>query len=386
MATTNKLQAMQVSKLSKPGLFSDGEGLYLRVDSGKRGVFIYHRHGKRKEMGLGPLSDVSLAQARELKREARQLVRAGKDPIEERKRARIGSITFGEFIEAELDVLEKGWSNPKHRQQWRNTLRTYAANCWEVPVNQIETQHVEKALRPIWLTKPETAKRLRGRIERLLDSAKAKGLRSGENPARWRGHLKSIMATHPRSARKHHAALPFDALPAFMERLRGLEAVSARALEFTILTAARTSEVLGATWDEIDLEKRIWTVPGGRMKMRAEHQVPLSDAAVKLLEGLKELGGKWVFPGTLADKPLSNMSMQMLLRRMKVPVTPHGFRSTFRDWAGEATDHSREVAEAALAHKVGNEVERAYRRGNSLEKRRVMMADWATYCSSITHS
>jgi integrase len=378
MAAVNKLTAMQVSKLSEPGLYSDGEGLYLRVDSGKRWLFIYHRHGKRREMGLGPLSDVSLAQARGLRSEARQLLRGGKDPIEERKRARLGSETFGEFVEAELDKLEKGFSNPKHRQQWRNTLRTYAKGFWKVPVDQVDTHHVEKALRPIWLTKPETARRVRARIERMLDSAKAQGLRSGENPARWGGHLKSVMAAHPRGERKHHAAMPYKDMPAFMERLRGLESVSARALEFTILTAARTGEVLGARWEEFDLEAKLWTAPAERMKARVQHRVPLSDRAVSILEELQKLGSDYVFPGSIAGRPLSNMSMAMVLRRLKVAVTVHGFRSSFRDWVGEETDYPRELAEAAVAHTVGSEVERAYRRGDALEKRRRMMIDWAT--------
>jgi integrase len=384
MTAINKLTAMQVSRLSEPGLYSDGEGLYLRVDSGKRWLFIYHRHGKRREMGLGPLSDVTLAQARDLKFEARQLFRAGKDPIEERKRARHGSVTFGDFVEAELDKLEKGFSNAKHQQQWRNTLRTYAKGFWKVPVDQVDTHHVEKALQTIWLEKPETARRVRARIERMLDSAKAQGLRSGENPARWGGHLKSVMAAHPRGARKHHAAMPYKVLPDFMERLRALDSVSARALEFAILTAARTGEVLGARWDEFDLEGKLWTVPADRMKARVQHRVPLSDRAVSILEDLQKLGSEYVFPGSKAGGHLSNMSMAMVLRRLKVAVTPHGFRSSFRDWVGEETGYPREVAEAALAHKVGSEVERAYRRGDALEKRRVLMAHWAAYAESGT--
>lgn len=385
MATVNKLTAMQVAKLAEPGFYSDGEGLYLRVDTGKRWAFVYFIGGKRKEMGLGPVSDVSLAQARDLKRDARALVRDGKDPIQERRKAKGEATTFGAFAEAIIDDWEKAWTNPKHRQQWRNTLSTYAKGFWSLPIDQVDTHHIEGALKPIWLSKPETARRFRSRVERVLDAAKAKGLRTGDNPARWDDHLKATMPGKKREPKRHHAAMPFAEVPALMTRLREADGLAARALEFTILTAGRTSEVLEAKWPEFDFEARIWTVPAERMKMRAQHRVPLSDRACEVLGELKPLGGEYVFPGQKAGRPLSNMAMQMLLRRLGVPVTPHGFRSSFRDWAGEITDYPREIAEAALAHKVGSEVERAYRRGDALEKRRLMMAQWAEYVQIGPH-
>lgn len=380
MATINKLTALSVTKITKKGLHSDGDGLYLRVDSGKRWVFIFQWLGNRKEMGLGPVSSVTLSQARDARRAAKDLLRAGINPIEERRRQRQGSKTFGEFAEELLDGLEAGWSNAKHRQQWRNTLKTYAMDFWKVPIDKVTTEHVLKSLKKIWLEKPETAQRVRGRIERVLDAAKAKGLRSGANPAVWRGHLSLMLPKPPRGERKHHEAMPFAEVPDFMVRLRGHDAVSAWALEFTILTAARSGETLGARWSEFDLESKVWTVPAGRMKARIIHRVPLSDQVLSLLEKVKELDSDFLFPATDRKKPLSNMSMEMLLRRMKITATPHGFRSTFRDWVGETTDYPREIAEAALAHKVGDEVERAYRRGDALEKRRALMQAWANYC------
>ncbi|MBC6982864.1 site-specific integrase [Caulobacter sp. 17J80-11] len=380
MRAINRLTARTVATITKKGLHADGLGLYLRVDSGKRWVFIFQWEGARKEMGLGSAATVSLAEARQLARDAHELRKAGKNPIEERRKEKVAPKTFGEVAEALLDDIEGGWRNAKHRQQWRNTLRTYATTFWNVPVDAVTTDQVLRALKPLWTEKAETAQRFRGRVERVLDAAKAQGLRSGENPARWRGHLSLLLPKPSRVSRPHHAALPFEEIQSFLGRLGALSAVSARALEFTILTAARSGETLGAKWSEIDLEKRVWTVPAERMKAGVQHRVPLTDKAVALLESVAGLGEVYVFPGSRPGKPLSNMAMEMLLRRMKVAVTVHGFRSTFRDWAGETTDFPRETAEAALAHKVGDEVERAYRRGDALEKRRKLMDAWASYC------
>jgi integrase len=381
MRATNRLTAIAVKNAPK-GLHADGQGLYLRVDTGRRWVLIFQFDGSRKEMGLGSAGEVSLAEVRRLAADARGLIRAGKNPITERQRAKSAGQTFGAFAEALLDDLEGGWRNAKHRQQWRNTLRTYGAGFWSVPVADVTTAHVHKALKPIWTVKPETANRFRGRVERVLDAAKAKGLRSGENPARWRGHLDTMLSKPSKLSRGHHKALPFSDVPSFVTRLREIDAVSARALEFTILTAARSGETLGARWAEFDLEERVWTVPAQRMKAQVQHRVPLCDAVVALLKRLQPLPGEYVFSGRRSDRPLSNMSMDMLLRRMKAPVTVHGFRSSFRDWVGETTDFPREVAEAALAHRVGDAVERAYRRGDALTKRRLLMEAWAQFCRS----
>jgi integrase len=334
---------------------------------------------------------VPLAKARALAEEARREVRNGIDPIAARavvEEAKDESpiLTFGAFADTLVDEIEGGFRNAKHRYQWRRTLEVYAASIRDKPIDQITTDDVLACLRPIWLTKQETAARLRGRIERVLDAAKARGLRDGENPARWRGHLSNLLPRRQKLQRGHHAAMPFDEVPAFVARLREREAVSALALEFTILTAARTGEVFGATWGEIDLEARLWTVPAARTKAGREHRVPLVDRAVAILEAAAALRtdpspAAFVFPGGRAGRPLSNMAFKALFERMGVTgITAHGFRSSFRDWAGECTPFPREVAEAALAHVVGDETERAYRRGDALEKRRQMMATWAGYC------
>lgn len=284
-----------------------------------------------------------------------------------------------------IDGIEAGWRNSKHRQQWRNTLATYAASIWAKDVSAVDANDLVTILRPIWHTKPETASRVRGRIERVLDAAKVRGLRSGDNPASWRGNLSLLLpAREGKGESRHHAAMPFGDVPALMAKLKPRPATAARALEFTILTAARTSETLMATWSEIDLTTGLWTIAAGRMKAGKTHRVPLSDNALTILTNLAEecdtLPDSYVFPGAKSGLPLSNMSMAMLLRRMDIAyITVHGFRSSFRDWAGEETPFPREVAEAALAHTIGSEVERAYRRGDALEKRRQMMTAWADY-------
>lgn len=284
-----------------------------------------------------------------------------------------------------LDSIEDGFKNPKHRQQWRNTLTTYAASMSAVPIGEVATEHVLAALQPIWLTKAETASRVRGRIERVLDAAKAKGLRTGENPATWRGHLELLLPKQTNIQVKHHAALPFAEIGAFMRDLHQRPANAARALEFTILTAARSGETRGMTWGEVDLEAKLWTVPAERMKAGVMHQVPLSDAAAAILKALRPDNAEndWIVFQAPRGGQMSDMALSQLLKRMSRPdITVHGFRSTFRDWAGEATQFGREEVEMALAHTIESAVERAYRRGRALEKRRDLMTAWADYCGT----
>ena len=383
----NKLSVKQVASLTRVGVYSDGGGLYLRVrPSGRSWVFIGTLNGKRQEMGLGSDLDVTLAQAREMAVAARTLVLAGKHPRESRPKAPVAveaPITFGAFAKQLVASIEDGFRNTKHRQQWRNTLTTYAAPIADVPIDEVTTEQILGVLQPIWLTKPETASRVRGRIERVLDAAKAKRLRHGDNPARGRGHLDLLLPKRSKAEVKHHAALPFADIAAFMIQLRKRPAIAAKALEFTILTAARSGETRGATWAEIDLDYKIWTVPGVRMKAGATHQVPLSEPAQAVLRALKPKDAKptdLVFPAPRGG-PLSDMAMAQLLKRMGRPdITVHGFRSTFRDWAGETTQFGREEVEMALAHTISSSTERAYRRGRALEKRRELMAAWAAYC------
>jgi integrase len=291
-------------------------------------------------------------------------------------------MTFKAVAEIYIGANEGSWRNDKHRQQWKNTLATYVYPViGELPVAEVATSHVLQILEPIWKAKAETASRVRGRMETILDAAKARGYRDGENPARWRGHIAQILPVRSRLTRGHHKALPYDAIPAFVGALHKREAVAALALEFTILTAARTGEVIGAKWDEVDLDKAIWTIPANRMKAGKEHRVPLSPRAVEILKSTQGLRKESLFPATKGGS-MSGMAMSMLLRRMKVDVTVHGFRSGFRDWSAECTSYAHEVAEMALAHTIENKVERAYRRGDLFDKRRRLMDDWATYCAS----
>jgi integrase len=358
--------------------------LYLVVDKSgaRRWVFLFRWHGRLREMGLGSTRDVTLARARELAAGARQHLADGQNPLERRAMVRTRP-TFGQIADEVVASLSTGWRNEKHRYQWSMTLTKYAAPIRELPVDEVDTTAVLKVLQPLWESKSETASRLRGRIEKVLDAAKAKGLRSGENPARWRGHLDHLLPKRHRLTRGHHPALAIDCMPDFMSELRRRDGVAARALEFCILTAARSGEVLGARWDEIDREKRVWTVPRERMKAGREHRVPLSAAAVAVLNRVEQLltdGNPFVFPGMKPGRPLSSMSMEMVLRRMKRhDVTVHGFRSTFRDWASERTGFSHEVCEMALAHTIANRVEAAYRRGDLLERRRELMEAWAAF-------
>lgn len=393
----HKLSARAVDAATKPGRYSDGGGLYLAVAEGrKRWLYLFTLDGKRREMGLGPAgkNGVSLAQARGEATKARELVQSGKDPIEERRNqdseAAPLTPTFGEMADRVVADMSEGWRNEKHRAQWKMTLTKYAAPLRPRSIDAISTEHVLEVLKPLWQAKPETASRLRGRIERVLDAAKALGLRSGENPALWRGHLERLLPKRRKLTRGHHAAMPFEDVPEFMTRLRESPGVPARCLEFTILTAARSGEAFGARWAEINLITKTWTIPPDRMKSGRLHRVPLSGRVVDILSDMHTAfppvdGDGYVFPGRKPGRPLSIMAMDMLLRRMcEKKVTVHGFRSSFRDWAGECTPFPREVAEAALAHVVGDETERAYRRGDALEKRRKLMDAWETFCGSKT--
>lgn len=403
MARTGKLSAVEVAKAKGPAVLHDGGGLYLRVSAtgAKSWVFRFQLDGKRRDMGLGPFPDISLAEARGNASAHRKQRHEGIDPLDakaaQRQAQRLSVAkgrTFREVAEEFIGRNEAGWRNAKHRQQWVNTLQTYAyPTLGELPVSAIDPGFVVQVLDPIWTEKPETASRVRGRIEAVLDAATVRGFRQGPNPAQWKGNLAHILPARAKVRKvAHHAALPLDGMPGFLAALRGREGMSARALEYTILTVARTGEALGAKWGEIDLAAKVWTVPAERMKAGREHRVPLSDAALTVLEKVRPLAlmrdGKPdptapVFPGPRRALPMSNMVLLMLLRRMKRDdLTAHGFRSTFSDWAAERTAYPREVVEMALAHTVENKVERAYRRDDLFDKRRRLMADWAGFCEA----
>jgi integrase len=382
---------VSIRAIKKPGYHADGGGLYLQITaSGARSwIFRYSSSGRRHEMGLGSYPDVTLKAARDKAAEMRILRAAGRDPLQVRRaerQQRAGSVTFAEAADAYIAAHEPSWRNPKHRQQWTNTLATYVLpSLGSVAVADIDTSHVTMVLEPIWLAKTETATRVRQRVEAILDWAAARGLRTGENPARWRGHLDKLLArpTRVRTV-QHHPALPYAELPAFMLELAGQKGVAARALTLCILTAARTGEVIGARWSEIDGD--VWTIPGTRMKSGREHRVPLSLPAQQIIEELRALSADadgFVFPGGRNGTPLSNMAMAAVLKRMgRGGITAHGFRSCFRDWARESTNFPREVAETALAHILKDKVEAAYARGDLLDKRRELMAAWASYALS----
>ncbi|MGB6177244.1 MAG: integrase arm-type DNA-binding domain-containing protein [Methylocella sp.] len=383
----NRLTARTVATVVKPGRHGDGGGLYLKVDrsGAKRWIFMFERAGKQREAGLGSANAVPLAKAREIAASFRASLADGRDPIESRRAAQIdrdSRKTFGDVAEDFLKSNAPSWRNTKHRAQWRMTLERYGKPLMGLPVETVDTPAVLAALQPIWQAKPETASRLRGRIEAVLDAARVQGMRSGENPARWRGHLDKLLPKPKKLSRGHHAAMPSAKVPAFLTNLRERPAIGAWALEFLVLTAARTGEVIGARWSEFDFGAKIWTVPAARMKAGREHRVPLSTSALAILEKLAEAkSSDFVFPGQRLDRPPSGMAMEMVLRRMNVRhATVHGFRSAFRDWAGDCTAFPREIAEAALAHVAGDATERAYRRGDALEKRRELMEAWANFC------
>jgi integrase len=388
-----RLSALMVAKTTEKGMYHDGGGLYLQVavSGGKSWVYRYMLNGRAREMGLGPLNIISLSEARARAADCQRLRLDGVDPIEARKAKRATarldatkSVTFDACASAYIGAHKAGWHNPKHQDQWRNTLKTYASPVFgELPVQAIDVGLVMKVLEPIWHDKAETASRLRGRMEAVLDWATVRGYRSGENPARWRGHLDKLLPARGKVRKvEHYAALPYREVPAFMRGLHDQEGIAARALEFLILIAARTGEVIGARWDEFDLDERLWLIPAARMKAGREHRVPLSGPAAAVIRNLEKLRvGEFVFPGRKFTKPLSNMAMLKVLERMdRAELTVHGFRSTFRDWVVEQTNTPGEVAEMALAHTVADKVEAAYRRGDLFEKRRELMKDWTQFC------
>ncbi|MDO8323069.1 MAG: integrase arm-type DNA-binding domain-containing protein [Phenylobacterium sp.] len=391
-----EMSPLAVSRLKEPGLHFVGgvAGLALQVlpTGGRTWVLRAMVGSRRRDMGLGGFPDVTLAGAKEAARDARKLIREGIDPIESARAAKSAlraaaakSLTFTEAADAYLAAHEASWRNPKHRQQWENTLKTYAyPHIGKLSVSDVELAHVMKILEPIWQEKTETAKRLRGRIEMVLDWATARGYRQGLNPARWRGHLDKLLARPSKVAKpEHHAALPLNQMGAFVKRLREADGLGARALEFAILTAARSGEVRGATWGEIDLKAKVWTIPADRMKAGREHRVPLSQAALDLLGALPRIAGSDLLFTAPRGGQLSDMTLLAVLRRMNVDAVPHGFRSTFRDWCSERTNYPRDAAEMALAHTIGDKVEAAYRRGDLFEKRRRMMTDWAGFCARV---
>lgn len=393
-----RLSAKAVEALTAPGHYADGGGLYLAVAAGgsRSWVLRYQRQGRRREMGLGGYPSVSLKAARARAADARAVLAAGGDPLAERaaaeaeRRAKtaaaVAAPTFRAAADAYIAAHEAGWRNAKHRQQWAATLATYAFPAFgALPVADVALPHVLAALEPIWRAKPETASRLRGRIESILDFAAVRGWRTGDNPARWKGNLAALL---PAKAKVrpvvHHPAMRWQDVPAFVADLAGREGVAALALHFLILTAARTGEALRARWGEFDVAEGTWTVPAARMKAGKEHRVPLSPAALAMLERMAAARtGDFVFPGAKAGQPLSSMALAMALRRMgRGDITPHGFRSSFRDWAGETTAHPREAIEHALAHQLRDKAEAAYARGDLFTKRRRLMADWAAFVAS----
>jgi integrase len=394
-----KLNAVRVAQKKKPGRYGDGHGLYLRIAEfpdrngklkrSKNWIFRYKRDGREKWMGLGPLHDVSLAQARALARECRLLLVQGLDPIEGRRAKRQGirlaaarSITFRKCAEKYIAAHRPSWRSEIHAEQWPTSLDTYVyPTIGKLSVADVDTALVLKCIEPIWRQIPTTARRVRGRIEAVLDWAKSRDYRSGENPARWRGHLQKLLPARPKLQRRNHRpALPYLQAPAFMAELHRRNEIAARALEFTILCAARTKETVEATWSEIDLKAKLWTVPAEHMKTGWQHTVPLSDRCVEILTKLPRVAGcDYVFPGAKPGQSISRFAMLELLRSMRPGMTVHGFRSSFRDWAGDRTNYPRDVLEAALAHAVGDQVEQAYRRGSALEKRARLMQDWSRF-------
>jgi integrase len=400
----NRLTALQATKLTKPGLYGDGGGLTLQITKAgvKSWLFRFMREGKAYGMGLGATHTFSLAEARQKALEARKLLADGLNPLTEKKekllamaleRARM--MTFDQCSKAYIEAHKASWKNAKHLDQWTNTLATYASPVFgQLPVAEIDTALIVKCLTPIWQTKTETASRLRGRIESVLGWAATSGYRTGENPARWKGHLENLLANLSKTSRtKNHPSLPWQRIGDFMAALKAREGNASRAIAFTILTASRSGEVRGARWSEFNFKEKVWTIPAERMKAHREHQVPLSDAALALLGAMPQTG-EFVFPGT-KGQPLSDMSLTAVIRRMNSDeskpvwldaagqgITVHGFRSTFRMWTAETTAYPREVAEHALAHKLPDAVERAYQRGTQFLKRQLLMAEWGLYCTT----
>lgn len=394
-----ELGPLDVKRIVEPGLHAVGgvAGLHLQVlpSGGKSWLLRIVIGGKRREVGLGGFPDVPLALAREKAREVRETVQQGRDPIAERAAARSAltaqrgaEITFDECAEKFIAAKSAEWRSAKHAAQWTATLTTYASPVLgTMQVRDIELAHIVKVLEKddFWTAKTETASRVRGRIESVLDWATVRGYRKGENPARWKGHLDKVLPAPKKVAKvEHHAALPVDEIGAFMRDLRQREGIAARALEVLILTATRSGELRGMTWAEVNLDEAVWIVPAARMKAKREHRVPLSVRVIEVLRGLPVVAGGLVFPGMREGSPLSDMTLTAVLRRMgRGDLTAHGFRSTFRDWAAERTNYPRDVAEMALAHTIGDKVEAAYRRGDMFDKRTRMMEDWARFCDTV---
>jgi len=396
-----KFTALFVKHIKRPGKYPDGGNLYLKVRKSTRKIktdavtkswlFRYSRFGKDTWLGLGPYPDVTLSEARDLATRERKKRHQGIDPLTDKRARQIAArtahenmLTFSECAELYIESQAPGWSNPKHIEQWRSTLENLAGPIiGHLPVDQIDTALIMRCVEPIWATKTETASRLRGRIESVLDWSAVRGYRKGDNPARWRGHLDKLLPRPSQVVRvKHHAALPYTQVGSFMQQLRSDAGVASRALEFTILTAARTNEVIQAEWSEFDLNRKTWVVPAERMKSKREHRVPLSAAAVFALEAVRRRDKTYVFPGHKRHSHLSNAAMMKALKRVnQTGITVHGFRSTFRDWCAESTNYPADVAEMALAHALRDKTEAAYRRGDLFEKRARLMAAWAGYCS-----
>ena len=390
-----KLSALAVTRAKAKGMLADGGGLYVQITGtgAKTWLFCFNYQKKPHEMGLGPVHAIPLKLAREKATDCRRMLAEGINPLavkrEERERRILDearTMTFKACADAYIAAHEAAWRNEKHVAQWRSTIDTYAGPAFgKLPVQDVDVALVMKVIEPLWQTKTETASRLRGRIESVLDWATVRNFRKGENPARWKGHLENLLPKRAKVQKvEHHPALPYKEIGAFMAEVRKQKGMAALALEFAILTAARTGEVIGATWDEVDVEGKTWVVPAGRIKAGKEHRVPLSPAALAILTEVHQLKAKddgYVFPGGKEGRPLSNMALLQLLKRMKrTDLTAHGFRSTFRDWAAEQTDFPSEVVEMALAHTVSDKVEAAYRRGDMLEKRVKLMEAWAGAC------
>lgn len=380
------LNANKIKSMNEAGMFSDGKGLYLKITKSgtKSWIHRYKLKGRRRDMGLGTLDTVSLKEARGIVTDNHKLIDKWIDPIDARKKLeQAETLTFDECAEQVIASKESGWKNPKSSQQWKNSLKTYASPILgNISIDQISTEHVLEVLKPIWTTKNVTATRVRERIEDILNWAKVMGYRSGENPALWRGHFKYLLAK-PSDVHKvkHHKAMPYRDISNFMAELKPMTSISAKALQFTILTGCRTKEVIGAVWDEIDMDQRTWTVPAPRMKMKRRHIVPLSNQAMSFLESLPNKEG-WLFPSPRYGKHISDMAMLNLVKHITADkkLTVHGFRSSFRDWTAEETSTLNHVAEMALAHAVGSGVEKSYRRGELLAKRAKLMQQWGNYC------
>lgn len=394
-----KLAPIEVGRLTAAGLHAVGgvAGLHMQISTAGARSWILRLTvgGKRRDVGLGAFPAVSLADAHRKAQEAREQAANGIDPVARRQEAKdalaakqAARITFDEAARKFITAKSPEWRNPKHVAQWSATLESYASPViGSIPVGDVGLAHVLQILEPIWTTKNETASRLRGRIENVLDWATVRGFRQGENPARWRGHLDKLLPKPSKIVKvEHHPAVPVEEVAGLIEALRKREGIAARALEFLILTAARSGEIRGATWGEIDLAGKVWTVPASRMKAAKEHRVPLSEQAIKILKALPRVeGNDSVFPAPRA-KFMSDMTLTAVMRRMGREEVPHGFRSTFRDWAAERTSYPNHVVEMALAHSIGNAVEAAYRRGDLFEKRVRMMQDWAKFCDTITQA